>query len=261
MPYLKINNDGTVVPDMSYELIAPHWRTLIAEFIRWIEIYYPKQVLSLYLRGSVPRGLALDGFSDLDIIAIMPNDAPAPIDITKFAPALLQRHSFCKNIDCSSWREENVLALKPPRRYPHLAMVLKTQALHLVGHELVASLPPVKPGFDMISHAFDLPYEWAEFATALPTQTNAQLLLSCPWMGKRLLRTAFELAALDLGIFTRDLADCAAIACQTWPALTESFEQTLQLCHSPAADTQKIMASFQPLATHLLHEIHAKGWI
>jgi hypothetical protein len=47
---------------------GPQWSEAISAAVAVYEHVFTQRLISVYVRGSVPRGLALDGVSDLDML-------------------------------------------------------------------------------------------------------------------------------------------------------------------------------------------------
>lgn len=251
--YLSVDADGYLVPDVSKDHIPPHWFALIQTIIKFIEQNGGDNIRAIYLRGSVPRGFALDGISDLDLIFIV-RDASLKLDRKDFEQELLQRFHFCADIEWMVSLESRFEKLPQGQPYPHIVKMLKTQGLHLWGHDYVADLPRVKPGREMINHALHLEAEWHEFLEIITTSQMSQKALDaeCRWMGKRILRTAFELAALERKVFTRDLMLCQETAAQVFPQIGEALQRVLDLTIEAKASAEKIQEVFSPVMAFII---------
>lgn len=257
--YLEVDMDGFLIPDVSKQHIPENWQRLIDEIITFVENNAVDSLVSLYLRGSVPRGLAVDHISDLDLIFITKDfEEESSPEIMAFKNELLVRYPFCIGIE---WSMEPLpdLAAKPPLSEDrHLANLLKTQSLHLWGQDIAKDFPKVKPGIDMVTHAFRFEKEWREFPkriTSAPDQEKVTRL--CRWMGKRILRTAFELVALDRPVFTRDMYLCYETTAEKYPEIGQGLYAVLALSlrHEPTAD--QVLKTFTPVAEFIIEKIKA----
>lgn len=255
--YLGVDKAGFIVPDVSQDLIPEKWQELINAIIAFTEEYEAHNVVALYVRGSVPRGLAIEGVSDLDLLFIVRNaDTALSEHVLSFKKALLERYPFCNGIEWSidPLPDMNAIPLRSEDR--HLARLIKTQALHLWGQDLASSFPKVKPGVDMVSHAFGLAYEWQAFPARMRAASQTRCDQLCLWMGKRLLRTAFELVALDKPLFTRDLYLCYETAATEYPEIASELYEVLALSLQQNVSADAVITCFSPVADFLSIKIN-----
>lgn len=236
--YLAVDTGGFIVPDVSFAKIQPPWRGLVDDVIAAVAAHPQWQVSSLYLRGSVPRGLAVAGLSDLDLILIS-SHIPDTADVTR---ALLEKHSFCRGIEWGFCDEASLEKTHPPHDLPHMKVVLKTQGLHLSGADLLAGFPPVRCDINMVTHAFGLHGDWQEYKTGGACHV---------WICKRILRAAFEIAALGKGVFTRDLYFCCKTATEAFPQLGGSLQKLLGYALAERIDVADVATTGQPVVDFL----------
>jgi hypothetical protein len=250
--YLTADAEGCLIPDVSAENIQPRWQPLVRAVIDYAAAN--NDMLSLYLRGSVPRGSAVDGASDLDLIAIIREEASKP-DVREIRYKLLQAFPFCQNIEWIAHRPSDLARITPPQTIPYLVALLKTQALHLWGENFVGHFPPVKPGVNTMFHTFQFEKKWQRYPSWLgAARTQADIDTLCVWMGKRILRTAFELAAREKPIFTRDIYPCYEVAAAAYPEMKGQLYAVLELTIGQNAPSQKILKIFSPAANFLIQE-------
>jgi len=247
--YLTVDAEGYLVPDMSKDLIPPHWMAMINDIIAFVEQQKNDNILSIYLRGTLPP---VDGLSDLDLVFVVRNSS-VKLSKKEFEAQLIARYPFCTDIEWMVSLEERFKEPKPGQDYPYVAGLLKTQSVHLWGHDYVAHLPKVKPGRAMMTHTPNFEWEWAEFLTVLPQlETQDQIDKECRWIGKRILRTAFEIVSLKRLIFTRDLYLCYETVAAEYPYMKTALYDVLELTLGTGASREEILNVFTPVAEFLL---------
>ena len=69
--YFTNTPNGYIINPTSFQLIPDQWLPLINEVKATCIDQFGSDLHSLYLRGSVPRGLASDGFADLDLLVLL----------------------------------------------------------------------------------------------------------------------------------------------------------------------------------------------
>ena len=64
--FLTTDRSGYVQPDVSADRIGPNWKPLVKLVTQ--SLMQRSGVRAIYLRGSIPRGLAVENLSDADFI-------------------------------------------------------------------------------------------------------------------------------------------------------------------------------------------------
>ena len=273
----SLTADGAVRPDASASQIQPEWKApLQRALVQWQELpaLVPDlELISVYARGSIPRGLAMNGLSDVDTIGyatIGPGSPPAALDTWRKGgdartAALLKDFPFVSGLEMKLIVAPQDAAIgrwlrgEPstwdPSSLRHLdAFRLASQGLLLHGEDLVSRLPPPipKPRL-MLMLRTDLARATAT-ATRLLVQGDSQNALTIGrWVGKRALRSGMELAAAEYGGFSRDLLPChEAIAATLGDRTARASLRVLQLCCMPDEEVSR-QEGAGAVAIELLH--------
>ncbi len=67
-------DNGYILNDSSLKKIKPEYSKIIEEVTKYYQTYLGLDLHSVYVRGSIPRGLGIKGVSDLDTIAVTNKD-------------------------------------------------------------------------------------------------------------------------------------------------------------------------------------------
>ncbi len=175
---------------------------------------------SIYLRGSVPRGMA-DEHSDIDVFALVFSEKVGleePEWVSSFEARIADRFSFPVRLDL------HLAGLAPVLRAfaksdqpsggksnPQLAMILQTQSLCIYGPDLIPRIPPYRPDENMM-----LAFRWLEADLAAfakdetDTKARQQLL-------KTIIRSGFESVMPKIQQYTPDLYLCYVAFAETHP--------------------------------------------
>ena len=252
--YAKTDLNGFIIPDVAWNNILPHWKDLITDIIP--QIRHDDNIVSLYVRGSVPRGLAIDYVSDLDLVFLVKEKTEKlPQDTIDFRQRLLCRDKFCTGIE---WARYDLTELHStiPGQLTRFATLLKTQCLYLWGQDVAPDIPKIKPGLAMASHIYSFAKDWADYPAKLESaQTQSRLDDMCLWMGKRILRTLFELSSLKKPRFTRDLYFCYAGAAEIYPDIKADLYRVLECSLSKSVDKNTILPIFSSTASFAIQKI------
>jgi uncharacterized protein len=202
--FLETDAAGYIRPDVSRALIGGKWEPLVD--LTAHALMGTGTVRAVYVRGSVPRGLALEDVSDLDVIYISESEqAEAERGIQEQAR---EKFPFVPKIEFLRLTDETFNRIVPPRRTPYFHMLLKTQSLFMAGSDVTRFITPFRPGPEMVSHAFGLPKTYAETLQRLHDDPPADETEIRQWFSRRLVRAGFEITLNRQLRFTRDLYLC-----------------------------------------------------
>lgn len=257
---MPLDADGYLINECGWDQIQAPWLDLVSAWRDACVSQWGDRLHSLYLRGSVPRGLAIPEVSDLDSIAIF-SDQPESSLSTGIEPlqtALTQRYRFCPKVEVALL---SLTDLRSPAS-PWQAIV-QTQGLCIYGEDLRSQLPRFKPGMALINHAFDLADDLAEtqaFLRQLPShhpQFDTWVKTQCGWITRRLVRTGFELVMTTEGTFTRDLYPCYACFSRYFPEQEPLMRKALELAIQPSANRAGLLMFLSHFGTWLVETVES----
>lgn len=258
--YLATDAQGFIIPDVSHSHIMPPWDSLVKASLDLIATHAPN-ITSVYIRGSVPRGLAVEGISDLDLILIGSVDDAAQEQMDLFDQSLAARFPFCTGIEWGVVSLGDLQKIYPPHILAYDQSLLKTQGLLLAGIDVVKDIAPLKIDINMTSHAFSIEKEWQQYPQWLmEAETPVACKHECRWMAKRIIRTAFELHMQQAGVFTRDLYLCYETAAKYMPETAKSLYKVLELAIEPTDDGNAIIRTMTPAMKAIIAALAAKKW-
>lgn len=247
--FFEMTKEGYVINPTSKALIPSKWRPLIDDVVATIKGNFGSELHSIYLRGSVARGVAIDGFADLDIFVLLHTSGirwKAAHWLPKFSSNWTKKYDFVKNIEvmCSSF-SENIYATNPA-----LAMIIKTQSLLLFGAANAEKIPSFKP-----SKAMTLNYRWLKkdidhfFAKSNPQPQDVQEIT------KVVIRSGFEIVMERSGSYTTDLYPCYQMFAKYYPAWSNEMKTILQYYLNPTEELTTLNNVLHKLGDWLLLEI------
>ena len=232
----QLDSNGAVVSDARLANVQAEWRPpLDAVLDEWHAL--PEEVpslslVSVYARGSLPRGLALPGISDVDTLgfATFRDSDHAADALAKWrkrgsarAERLRRTFPFCAGSEMRlvAVSEDSSLGRwlhgeTPEGRLSQAELMqvdafrLASQAALLHGEDLVSRLPPPVPRPRLM---LSLRPDIARAANTIgggggDHGEGEAALLVARWAAKRALRSGMELAAPSCGHFSRDLLPC-----------------------------------------------------
>lgn len=247
--FLPLDEAGFVINDTSLRHIPAHWRSVLDKIVATYEKELGKDLDSVYLRGSLARGLQIDGFSDIDTFALVyrPNLRweQAPWQAT-LQLELQNTHSNIREIEVML----NTYDKKLIENYPALAMQIKTQSLCLRGNDFARMLPRFQPNESMMQYHQWLEADLADFQ--VKRQINHH---DCQQLMKGFLRTGFELVMIREGRFTADLYWCYRTFSKYYPHYEAEMYRVLHFYLNPSKEKDQIFPLIQSLGKWLVNEV------
>jgi hypothetical protein len=225
--YLGVDEFGYVKPDVSIDQVGAIWRPLVA-FVRDALMDRP-DVRSVYLRGSIPRGLAIENVSDADFFYLSEtNYDRADIELDLAARA---KFGFVNGIELSRLDCSTLERTRHPQRRPYFHMLLKTQSVFLSGDDIAKDIEAFRIGPEMVSHVFSLEGDFARLPNLLDKGRKSGIeKLMHQWFFRRIVRSGFEITMNRNDRFTRDLYLCYEQFALFYPGRSEQMFSALVNC-------------------------------
>jgi hypothetical protein len=237
------------------EKLQPHWRALLEEMTEVYRARYGRNLHSVYVRGTVAKGSAVDGISDLDTFALVHEGEEEFQEEWSAGPRqkLVEKYPFCTGIECIVLPLKSLKKTKPPKTVNPWKRLIKTQSLCVYGEDLSPTIPPLKPGLEMVAHLFDLEKD-------LPNDEELATFRKrdCIWLMKRIVRSGFELVMEEAQTFTRDLYPCYEIFARFYPEKEPEMRRALELALFPSEEPQEVKKVIGGLGLWLAEK--GKAW-
>jgi uncharacterized protein len=112
-----LGSDGCIRREGSLDQVPPGYRQVVADLREGVAAQFGARLHGAYLYGSIPRGTAVPGRSDLDAVILLcgepqTGDAAA---IAQLAAALDERHEIIDGAGLLCWPVSRIL--DPAERY------------------------------------------------------------------------------------------------------------------------------------------------
>lgn len=150
--YWKIDRNGCVVNDASTSKIQKRWQPVVKETKSAYINYFGNDLKSIYIRGSVARGVAREYISDLDTIAFvsLPN---SKIDLSwakDFNNYIKNEYPFVTRVEIIVDPEKEAYTNAGNK------IILKTQSVCIYGNDLAKNIESFRINRSLVQHAFSL---------------------------------------------------------------------------------------------------------
>jgi len=231
--YMDIDEEGYIVNPTSLEKIQEKWLAPLKETKEEYIARFGPALHSLYIRGSVPKGKAIDDISDLDTFAVV-NLKEEEIDISwwrELNEKIKQKYPFVEGVEIVA------IPLDEFEKSRGDKIMVKTQSLCLHGINLADTIPSYRVGFETTQHIQSIGKKVGDTLTWLQEdKSEEKIVKKCGWIMKQLLRSASELVMERSGKYTRDLYPCYEIFSEFYPGKKDEMYKVLELAIYPTKD-------------------------
>lgn len=171
--FLSVDAEGYLINPCRYELIVPPWSDVVAAIKAAYLQHLGQKVHSLYLRGSVAKGTAVAGVSDIDTFAVVFGERQE-IDrswITGFQQRMVIQYPFQTGIELGFVPLHAVCDANGARG---TRLMIKTQCVCLWGEDLAPYLPRYKPGRALVGYALEITEDIQHVMERLPVMEGIE---------------------------------------------------------------------------------------
>lgn len=238
MPAPGLDEDGFIKREGDLARVPQAFAPVVAAARAAIQNAFSAEHLhSAYLYGSIPRGTAVPGVSDLDALLALRHE-PAKTD--RDTVATLERMldtRFTQINGAGIGLASTATLLSELERYD-LGWFVACLCTPLIGEDLAAQLPRYRPtsllARETNGDVGDLLPRWR--AQLSDAQTDEGLKALSRRVGRRLVRTGFTLVMPRWGGWTSDLDESAAVFGRYYPARREQMELAAEAARQTTAD-------------------------
>jgi hypothetical protein len=233
----RLDPEGYIRPEADLASVQPEYRGVPDAAASLLADEFRSHLHSVYLYGSVARGNAVPGRSDIDLVAVL---LAAPVDedrgrADRVERALIDRFPvlFSAGVGLTHLQEVR----SPAQRYG-LQVFLRELAVCIWGEDLRPGLPRTKPstalaaGFHDDSHAV-----LARARETLDTLTDAEVIRGvCRMASRRMVQLAFAVVMAREGVWATVLEEQAAAVGAAFPRWAEAARLAAEQGRRPVAD-------------------------
>ncbi|MFG2915988.1 nucleotidyltransferase domain-containing protein [Kitasatospora sp. NPDC048298] len=254
-----LDRDGFIAREGSLERVPPAFAPVVAAARERIAAAFtPDRLHSAYLYGSVPRGTATPGVSDLDLLLAL-HHAPSAADraAADAVEAALDAE-FAQVNGVGVLLFDTGTLLSELERHD-LGWFVACLCTPLLGEDLAARLPRYRPTSLLAREtngdlALVLP-QWRERLAA--AATDAELRGLARGISRRLVRTGFTLVMPRWGGWTSDLTASAEAFAAHYPERAAQLRLAATIARTPTADQAALAVLVDDLGPWLAAEYAA----
>lgn len=196
---------------------------------------WDKTIHSIYVRGSLAKGLAIDGISDIDSFAVLMPGEVQTLSYDQFGAwaqkveqNIQEAFPFVAGVEFDLETFENVCERENPYTF-----IIKTEAACVYGENLVDGIDPYKLSPEIAFQTRFFEHHLNQFIAEYSSKPEADKLDYIVWLMRRFLRLSMELVMVDEKRYTRDLYLCYESFAKHYPEHVEEMYRALELAINP----------------------------
>ncbi|MGP4108929.1 nucleotidyltransferase [Virgibacillus sp. L01] len=255
-----VDKNGYILNDASFEKIIPDFKGLIEEVTEYYQVHLGSDVHSIYIRGSVPRGLGISGVSDLDTIAVT-NKSVNEIDLrwVDRAEKKLNKNFSCVNgVEFSFYHIDDILETTT---FAIIPFMIKTHSVCVYGEDLSAHLPNYKADKTLGNeHLVNLKNQIEQAKEDLDGNDDLEDILDCcVWIMKIIVRAGLALVIVKENQYTRDLFSAYKLFSEYYPEKESEMKQALHYAINPVGNVYKLIVFLDDMGNWMISE--SEQWL
>lgn len=248
--YYELDERGYVINPASADKIVEPWDGVVERVVAACRAHLGTRLCAIHARGSVTRGEAVVGLSDIDMFALVRGGGDMSREwVDELARNIAGGYEFEPRLDLVLHGVDEVAAKAS------LRMVMKTQSALLYGDELCAGMDGYRPGPDMM---LEVPWIGQEVEDHLGKLERAaderEVRALCRGITKMMVRCGFEIVMEREQRYTNSLYYCYRSFSAHYPEHEPSMRACLELFLDPTGDAERLRSLLQGFGAWLVEE-------
>ncbi|HEY1616434.1 MAG TPA: nucleotidyltransferase [Streptosporangiaceae bacterium] len=232
-----VDEDGYFIREGSLHRVQPEFASVVEAARAGISAAFGAELHSAYLCGSIPRGAAVPGVSDLDLLLVL-RDEPGPS--ARAAARALEADLDLRfpQVDGVGAGLSSVATILSEQERYDLGWFVACLCTPLAGGDLADRLPRYRPTSLLARETNgDIGDRVAAWQHRLAgARDDAALRLLSRHASRRLVRTGLTLVMPRWGGWTSDLTESAAVFGRYYPERLSQMAEAALIARAPTAD-------------------------
>jgi len=256
---LETDKDGYIISESSADKIASPWKEAVEEIKNAYLTHLGDVVHSIYVRGTVSRGEAIESISDIDTFAVI-TKKPEEINrswLKEARKSLEQKYSFSTGVELDFVSYDELFdgdALFNDR------FTIKTQGACVYGDDLAQKIPPFRADIQTASHFHRNLKKVLENAkkNIANNPDKEDIKEWCRWVMKRIIRAGFVLVMDKEQVFTRDLYPSYELFSKHFPEQESKMKMALNYAINPTENVLELTDFLDDFGVWMEEQVEAK---
>lgn len=251
----SVDEYGNLLNDSSIDKVSAEYRKVIKETVEIYQRQLGLDLHSVYIRGSIPRGLGILNVSDLDSIAIA-NKKIHNLDLTWIDQAektMIKRYDYIDGVEFGVYCIDDIL---DRTTFSIIPFMIKTHSINVYGEDLGKLLPDYKAdkrlGNDHLIHLKSL----IELAKKELTGNDdyEDIKDCCTWIMKILIRAGLALVIESENKYTRDLFPAYKLFSRYYSEKEAEMMQAVKYAVNPTENAYEILNFLEDMGSWMIDE-------
>lgn len=249
-----LDHAGFIRPEVSLDRVDPLYLPVVDDFREGCRAAFAEDLHSLYLCGSVVKGTARPGMSDLDAVAVLrvAPDAGHEAVGREVARVVEKRHRFLTGASFGLFHRDVILSRA--QRYD-MGFFVKCLCACVDGEDLARVLPRFRPSRALARGANgNIRRLLGDRRERLATAEPDEVAFVCRGIMRKIIRTGFTLVMPRYRGWTSDLEPAVAIFSAYYPEQEVAMREALALALTPSGDRWVVLGVLNTLGSWLDNE-------
>ncbi|KSU64499.1 nucleotidyltransferase [[Bacillus] enclensis] len=258
--FCPTDHNGNILNDASLQNINPGFMKVIEETIQHYKTHLKEDLHSIYIRGSIPRGLGIEGVSDLDTITLTKRNIH-DLDlgwVEKSEHYLNEEYRCVDGVEFSFYSVEEVLNTN---HFSIIPFMIKTHSVCVYGEDVRVHLPEFKADITLgNAHLVNLKRQIDQAKEDLVGNDDEEDIVDCcRWIMKIIVRAGLALVIDKESKYTRDLYPAYTLFAKHYPGKETEMKQALHYAVNPVESRDEILAFLEGMGSWMINE--ADKWL
>ncbi|MDP4550083.1 nucleotidyltransferase [Alkalihalobacillus macyae] len=238
----SLDDEGYIINQSNHKKINNKFSEVIRLINESCLSALPKEIHSIYIRGSVPRGLDIEGVSDGDVIIVTyTNPQELHLDWVEETEQFIdQKVSFINGVELGFSPLSEVEESKYCSMIP---FILKTYGICVYGANLISKLPDYKPDSSLANeHLIHLSSLIDKAKHDLMGNNDIEDIKDCcSWIMRIIVRAGGALVIVQEQSYTRDLYPAYELFSKHYPEKKQEMRTALWYAINPLSSSEEIL--------------------
>lgn len=250
------DRDGYIINHSDWNKINPIFLPVIYDVVNTYSTYLQDDLHSVYIRGSIPKGIGIEGVADLDTIAVTKQN-PNKLQlkwIKEVEQELNQKHTCVDGIELSFYCIEDVLNTSS---FSIISFILQTHGMCVLGEDLIPQLPRYRANEALANdHLIHLQGQIKNACDDLQDNSDIEDIKDCcKWIMKIIVRAGLALVITKANTYTRDLYPAYKLFSKYFPEKENDMRKALEYAITPIIDANLLLSFLNEFGKWMVSEV------
>ncbi|MFQ3545742.1 nucleotidyltransferase domain-containing protein [Halobacillus rhizosphaerae] len=250
-----INDQGIIVNESSIDKIDSKYKKAIDYVLESILKSFSSKIHSIYVRGSLPRGLGIKGVSDLDLLVVTqtPLNNKELLELQELENNGVHHFPFINGLEIGLYPLEDVVKTS---HFHIIPFMIKTFSVCLYGDNLQTLLPEFKADEKLANeHIVNIASQLQQAKDDLIGNNDEEDIKGCcTWIMKIIIRCGLALVLMKENTYTRDLYPAYNLFSKHFPEKQEEMKSAINYAINPSVNNKEILSFLRSFGEWIVNQ-------